>query len=323
MSTPRYLYLNGRLVPEAEALIPAHSAAVKYGTSVFEGLRAYWNERQRELYVFRLGEHIDRLYQSLRMMRMDHTFTRDQIAASILDVLRKNEYREDVHIRQTAYVEADAGMDATGPVGLAVGARTRYESVKGGIAACVSSWIRIADGSMPPRIKCSANYQNGRLATLEAKMNGYQGALLMNSRGKLAEAPGACCFVVRRGVPITPPVTADILESVTRATLLELFRKELGREPVERDIDRTELYVADEAFLCGSGWEITPLLSIDRLALGDGKSPGPLTKAIQDCYFAVVRGEKPVYRDWLTPVYGKGELADLASRSAPARGADR
>ena len=322
MSTPRYLYLNGRLVPDAEAVIHVQSAAVKYGTSVFEGLRAYWNERQRELYVFRLGEHIDRLYQSLRMMRMDHTFTRDQIAASILDVLRKNEYREDVHIRQTAYVEADAGMDATGPVGLAVGARTRYESVKGGIAACVSSWIRIADGSMPPRIKCSANYQNGRLATLEAKMNGYQGALLMNSRGKLAEAPGACCFVVRRGVPITPPVTADILESVTRATLLELFRKELGREPVERDIDRTELYVADEAFLCGSGWEITPLLSIDRLALGDGKSPGPLTKAIQDCYFAVVRGEKPAYRDWLTPVYGKGELADLASRSAPARGAD-
>ncbi len=320
MSTARYLYLNGKLVPEAEALIPAHSAAVKYGTSVFEGLRAYWNERQRELYVFRLGEHIDRLYQSLRMMRMEHTFTREQLAASILDTLRKNDYREDVHVRQTAYVEADAGMDATGPVGLAVGARTRYESNKAGIAACVSSWIRIADGSMPPRIKCSANYQNGRLATLEAKMNGYGGALLMNSRGKLAEAPGACCFVVRRGVPITPPVTADILESVTRATLLELFRKELGREPVERDIDRTELYGADEAFLCGSGWEITPLLSVDRLALGDGTHPGPLTKAIQDCYFAVVRGEKPAYHDWLTPVYGRQDgLVDLASRSGTAR----
>lgn len=318
MTTPRFMYVNGTLVPESEALIPAHSAAVKYGTSVFEGLRAYWNERQRELYVFRLTEHIDRLFQSLRMMRMEHTFTREQLAASILDTLRRNEYHEDVHIRQTAYVEADAGMDATGPVGLVVGARTRHEGAKAGIHACVSSWLRVADGSMPPRIKCSANYQNGRLATLEAKLNGYEGALLMNTRGKLAEAPGACCFLLRRGVPITPPVTADILESVTRATLLELFREELGREPVERDIDRTELYAADEVFLCGSGWEITPVLSIDRLALGDGAAPGPVTRAIQDCYFSVVRGEHATYRAWLTPVYGTTELVRTGVPGADA-----
>src|SRR5262249_37854230 len=148
-------------------------------------------------------------------------------------------------------------------------------------------------------IKCSANYQNGRLAQLEARANGYEGALLLNSRGKLAEAPGACCFVVRRGVPTTPPVTADILESVTRATLLELFAKELGVRPEEREIDRTELYVSDEAFLCGSGWEITPILSVDKLPLGDGARPGPLTQKIQECYFAVARGEKPAYRSWL------------------------
>jgi branched-chain amino acid aminotransferase len=158
---------------------------------------------------------------------------------------------------------------------------------------------------MPPRIKCSANYQNGRLAQLEAKVNGYDTALLLNARGKLAEAPGACCFVVRRGVPMTPPVTADILESVTRATLLELCAKELGLTPEERDIDRTELYVAEEAFLCGSGWEIAPIVSVDRLPLGDGTKPGPVTRAIQTCYFSVVRGERPAYRDWLTPVYGR------------------
>lgn len=305
VSASRHMYLNGKIVPYREALVHVQSAAVKHGTSVFETLRAYWNERQGELYVFRLKEHIDRLYESLRLMRMEHSFTREDLGASILEVLRKNAYRKDVHIRQTALVEADSGIDATGPVGLAVDARPREGSAREGIAACVSSWIRIADGSMPPRMKCSANYQNGRLATLEAKMNGYDDALLLNSRGKLAEAPRACCFVVRRGVPITPPVTADILESVTRATLLELFRRELGREPVERDIDRTELCVADEAFLCGSGWGITPVLSIDRLPLGDGSRPGPLTKAIQDCYFAVVRGENPAYRGWLTPVYGR------------------
>jgi branched-chain amino acid aminotransferase len=301
----RYLYLNGKLVPYDDAKIHVQSAAVKYGASVFEGLRAYWNAAQGELYVFRLQEHIDRLFGSLRLMRMEHQLTREELANSILEVLRKNEVREDVHIRQTAYVEADGALDATGPVGLAVDARPHKVTQKPGITACVSSWVRIADGAMPPRIKCSANYQNGRLAMLEARTNGYEGALLLNGRGKLAEAPGACCFMVRGGVPVTPPVTADILESVTRATLLELCRTELGQTPVEREIDRTELYVADEIFLCGSGWEVTPILSLDKLPFGTGTGPGPVTRTIQASYFAVVRGEKPAYRKWLTPVHGR------------------
>jgi branched-chain amino acid aminotransferase len=301
----RYLYLNGRIVPYAEALIPVQSNAVKFGTSVFEGLRAYWNTARGELYVFRLPEHVDRLLDSLKLMRMEHAFSRDELTSSILEVLRKNEYREDVHIRQTAYLDADGDMGLTGPVGLAVDALPRRMADKPGITAGISSWLRIPDGAMPPRIKCSANYQNGRLAQLEAKVNGYDTALLLNARGKLAEGPGACCFVVRRGVPMTPPVTADILESVTRATLLDLCAKELGLTPEVRDIDRTELYVAEEAFLCGSGWEIAPIVSVDRLPLGDGTKPGPVTRAIQACYFSVVRGERPAYRDWLTPVYGR------------------
>jgi branched-chain amino acid aminotransferase len=305
VTTSRFVYLDGELVPYDEARIHVQSAAVKYGASVFEGLRAYWNPAHEELYVFRLPEHIDRLFGSMRLMRMAHSLTREELTRSVLDVLRKNQVRTDVHIRQTAYIAADGDLDATGPVGLAVDARPRKVTERPGIAVGVSSWTRIADGTMPPRIKCSANYQNGRLAMLEARANGYEGALLLNGRGKLAEAPGACCFIVRNGVPATPPVTADILESVTRATLLELFRTELGQTPVEREIDRTELYLAEEVFLCGSGWEITPVLSIDRLPLGTGQEPGPLTRAMQACYFAVVRGEKPAYRSWLTPVYGR------------------
>jgi branched-chain amino acid aminotransferase len=301
----RHVYLDGKLVPYADARIHVQSTAVKYGGSVFEGLRAYWNPAHEELYVFRLPEHVDRLFASMRLMRMQHSLTREEVGGSILEVLRKNQPREDVHVRQTAYLSGDGDMDDTGPVALAVDARPRKATRKPGIAVGISSWTRISDVSMPPRIKCSANYQNGRLAVLEAKANGYDGALLLNTRGKLAEAPGACCFILRGGVPITPPVTADILESVTRATLLELFRTELGQAPVERDIDRTELCLAEEAFLCGSGWEITPVVSIDRLLLGDGVQPGPVTQAIQSCYFAVVRGEKPAYRHWLTPVYGR------------------
>jgi len=304
-ATSRYLYLNGKIVPYDEAKIHVQSGAVKYGASVFEGLRAYWNPQQGELYVFRLAEHIDRLYESMRLMRMDQAFTREELASSILEVLRKNEYRQDVHIRQSVFIEADEALDATGPVGLAVDAKPHKVTDRPGIDACISSWTRISDASMPPRIKCSANYQNGRLAMLEARTNGYDGALVLNGRGKLAEGPGACCFIVRKGVAVTPPVTADILESVTRATLLELFHEELGQTPEVRDVDRTEVAVAQEAFLCGSGWEITPILSIDRLPLGDGRQPGPVTRAVQACYFAVVRGEKPAYRGWLTPVYGR------------------
>jgi branched-chain amino acid aminotransferase len=304
MTPPRTLYLNGRLVAYDEARIHVQSSAVKFGASVFEGLRAYWNARQGELYVFRLREHVDRLLDSLRLMRMAHALTREELETSILEVLRKNGFREDVHIRQTAFVEADGDMDATGPVGLAVDARPRRLTDKPGITVGVSSWTRIADGSMPPRIKCAANYQNGRLAMLEARANGHDAALILNARGKLAEAPGACCFVVRQGRAATPPVTADILESVTRATLLELCRDELGLPAVEREVDRTELYVAQEVFLCGSGWEITPVLAVDRLPLGDGQGPGPVTRAVQACYFEVVRGERAARREWLTPVYG-------------------
>jgi branched-chain amino acid aminotransferase len=158
---------------------------------------------------------------------------------------------------------------------------------------------------MPPRIKCSANYQNGRLAALEARAGGYDYTVLLNLRGKVAEAPGAALFMVRGGVPATPPVTADVLESITRVTLIQLLRERHGLAVAEREIDRTELCVADEAFFCGSGWEITPIGSVDRIPLRV-PAPGPVTRAIRDTYFTVVRGEMPEYRHWLTPVYGRG-----------------
>lgn len=300
----RILYLNGRLVPYSEATIHVQSNAVKYGTSVFEGIRAYWSAARQELYVFRLEEHTSRLLDSLTLMRMEHSLTREEIDASILEVLRKNEVREDVHIRQTAYLAADGSVEATGPVGLSVDARPRKMIDKAGLDVCISSWARIPDSAMPPRIKCSANYQNGRLAMLEAKTNGFDNALLLNSRGKVAEAPGACFFMIRGGVPATPAVTSDVLESITRTTMIQLFRERLGATVQERDIDRTELGLADEAFLCGSGWEVAPIASVDRLTLKQA-APGPRTRAIRDLYFQVARGAVDEYRHWLTPVYGR------------------
>lgn len=301
----RYLYMNGRLMPYSEATIHSQSNAVKYGTSVFEGLRAYWSDAHQDLYLFRLEDHCLRLLDSLKLMRMEHELTMDELRTSVLETLRKNDVREDVHIRQTAYLMADGSVDATGPTGLTVDARPRKLIEKPALDVCVSSWARIPDGAMPPRIKCSANYQNGRLAMLEARTNGYDNALLLNSRGKVAEAPGAAFFLVRAGVPMTPPVTADVLESITRATLIQLFRERLGLTVSEREIDRTELYVGDEAFFCGSGWEIAPIGSVDRLPLRVA-APGPLTARIRETYFQVARGEIAEYRRWLTPVHGRG-----------------
>ncbi|GAG06187.1 unnamed protein product, partial [marine sediment metagenome] len=161
---------------------------------------------------------------------------------------------------------------------------------------------RIDDNSIPPRIKCGANYQNSRLATMQAEADGYDQPIILNGDGKVSEGPGACFFMVRRGVVVTPPVTAGILESITRMSLLKLFREELKIPVEEREIDRTELYVADEAFFCGSGAEIVPIVSIDKLPVGDGK-PGPVAKEILNLYFNIVRGNNPKYMEWCTPIY--------------------
>ena len=170
------------------------------------------------------------------------------------------------------------------------------------MAACVASWRRISDDTVPPRLKSGANYQNSRLAQTEARVNGYDTSIILNHRGTVAEGPGACLMMVRDGKLVTPPVTAGILESITRTTLMDLTARELGVDVVEREIDRTELYVADEVFMCGSGLEVLPITSIDRIPIGEG-ARGSMTKRIQDVYFAAARGELPAYRHWLTPVY--------------------
>jgi branched-chain amino acid aminotransferase len=182
------------------------------------------------------------------------------------------------------------------------------KAVTQGVRSCVSTWRRNSDLASPSRIKSGANYHNSRLAYIDARLNGFQVPILLNEAGKVAEGPGACFMMVRKGKLITPPVTADILESITRDTLIEVAQAELGLEVVERDIDRTELYVCDEAFFCGSGHEVSPINSIDHYPVGAGE-PGPITRQLQKLYFDVVTGALPKYRHWLTPVYGATKAA--------------
>jgi len=297
------IWMNGRLVPPAEAVLPVNSAAVFYATNVFEGIRAYWNPADEELYGFRLKEHVTRLRESMKMMRFTVPYSDEDLQDAVREVLRGNELREDIHMHLVAYV-VGVGLDATTPTGLYINPRRRARvAPESGLRCCVSSWLRTADNAIPIRLKCGANYQNGRLATLQAKADGYDGPILINQRGTVAEGTGATFFMVRKGRLVTPPVTSDILESITRATLIEdLCPSVLGMDVVEREIARTELYVAEEAFFCGSGYEITPIVSIDRFPVGDG-SVGPMTRRLLSAYMDLVRGVDKRHPEWRTPVY--------------------
>lgn len=304
MAQPRFLSFNGEIVPFADARIHVLSPGVKYGAGVFEGIRGYWNPEHEEMYVFRLKEHLDRLQYSMKVMRYEHDLTSERVEAAVLEVIRANEFREDVHIRPMAWVDGLGEMGATGPIGWMVAALPRpfNPAVRDGIKVGVSSWRRIADTSMPARVKATSNYVNGRLAGIQGMLDGYDNVLILTEAGHVAESPGSCFFMIRDGKPVTPGVTNSILESVTRATVMELLREIAGEGTAERDIDRTEVYAAQEAFFCGSGQEIQPILSLDHLPVGDGR-PGPITRRLQDRYFALVRGQTNDHASWLTPVW--------------------
>jgi branched-chain amino acid aminotransferase len=295
------IWMNGRLVAQDQAVLPVNSAAVFYGTNVFEGLRAYWNADDGEVYCFRLQEHFVRLRESMKMMRFTVPYSDVDLYEAVREVLQGNEVREDIHMHLVAYVTG-AGMDATAPTGLYINPRCRGRLADGGLSCCVSSWLRTSDNAIPIRLKCGANYQNGRLAVLQAKADGYDAPILLNQQGHVAEGTGATFFMVRKGRLVTPPVSSDILESITRTTLIEEIGPDLGLDVVEREIDRTELYVADEAFFCGSGYEITPIVSIDRFPLGDG-AVGSTTRRLLTAYMNVVRGVDTRRPEWRTPVY--------------------
>ena len=308
MTNPKYLSMNGKIVPFAEATIHSLTPAVKYGTAVFEGIRGYWNDKRKDMYIFRLEEHLNRLHFSMKVMRFNHHLENRQMREALIDLIKANEIREDIHIRLLVWVDGEGDMNATGPIGWSIAALPRPPSkeVRDGVHCAVSSWRRIDDNSMPARVKAVANYNNGRLATLQARADGYDNAIILTQRGMVSESPGSCFFMVRDGMPVTPGVTSDILESVTRATVMRICKEYLGRDTTEREIGRTELYAAEETFFCGSGYEIQPILTIDRQPVGTGK-PGEFTRALQQKYFSIVRGETADHAEWRVPVYPKNE----------------
>lgn len=304
MANAKYVFLNDRIVPWDEGKVHVSTVAFKFGTAVFEGLRGYWNAEQNQMYVLHLDAHMKRLEFSQRFMRFDEPLDTGYVGEKILELLRANEFREGVHIISTAFVDALGPPATSGPVGLAItaGPRADPKMREQGCSAQVSAWQRVADVAMPMRVKCNANYQNGRLASIQAKADGYDTAILLNSRGKVSEGPSMCFFMIRDGKAVTPTTSSDILESITRKMVIELLAGHLEMEVVERDIDRSELPAAEEAFFCGTAWEVTPVVNIDRLPVGEGKV-GPVVRKLQQLYSDVASGKIAQHAEWRTPVY--------------------
>ena len=304
MANAKFVFLNDQIVPWDEAKVHVATVAFKFGTAVFEGLRGYWNEDEGQMYLFQLDAHMRRLEFSQRFMRFEGALDSAYVSEKTIELLRANEFKEGVHILATTFVDAFGPPVTSGPIGLSITAAPRAEPRlrEEGCTAQVSSWQRVSDVAMPMRVKCNANYQNGRLASLQAKADGYDTAILLNSRGKISEGPAMCFFMIRDGKAVTTTITSDILESITSTTVMELLTEYCGVAVEERDIDRSELPAAEEAFFCGTAWEVTPVVAIDRLPVGDGKV-GPVVRKLQQVYADIASGKLSDHPQWRTPVY--------------------
>lgn len=304
-NNPAYLWWNGELVKWEDATVHVTDLAWSAVGAVFEGIRAYWNEDEEELYVFRLREHMQRLKDSSRMVRLPIHQSVDELIQITVDLLRANDVREDTYIFPLVYSGGGPGSRFN-PSGLesAMLVRTDPRPTHLGTGmtqrAKVSSWTRISDNVMPPRVKNISNYRNGQLATHEVKQDGYDVALMLNPQGKLAEAPGACVMLVRNGVLITPDVSSGILQSITRDAIIQMA-KESGMVVEERTVDRTELYTADEVFLCGTAAEITPIVEVDRYDVGNGEI-SEWTARFDEKLLNVMRGVDNAWPEWRTSV---------------------
>ena len=303
---PNYVFMDGEYVLYENAKISVRTHAFLYGTSVFEGIRAYWNAEKEQSYIFRMKEHYERLYKSCKIMHMHPIYTVQEMCDITVELLKRNQHREDAYIRPTLYKSAesvgpklihnkDSFLIFTTELG-------QYVDISKGLSVCVSNWRRNDDNAIPPRAKIGGSYANTALIITDAVNAGFDEAIVLSQDGHVTEGSAMNLYLVENGKLVTSNTTDNILIGVTRNTVKELAEKELGIEVIERVIDRTELYVSDEAFFCGTGAQISPITSIDHRTLGNGEV-GPITKQIQEIYFEVVRGKVPKYSNWCVPVY--------------------
>lgn len=298
----RRIWFKGEIVNVNDAKVNALAPTTQFGLNVFEGIPCYWNEDEKQLYAFRLDDHYNRLMKSARLIQIECPYSKDELKKALIDVIKANEYDENLSVRQTLFVDGFGSWGSEGPTEMFVApiprGKTSAEYNKKGLNVCVTSWRRISDETLSPRIKCGANYINSRVGQREALRNGYDTCLFLNENGKVSEGPGSCFFMVKNGVLITPQLTDSVLESITRDTIIKIA-KSMGYEVVERTVDRTELYTCDEAFLCGSAMELTPIISVDGYKVLEQQ----IIEKLHRKYYDIVCGVEKDIRGWLTGIY--------------------
>jgi branched-chain amino acid aminotransferase len=303
---PKYAFFKGQFVPIEQAQVSIMTHAFNYGTGCFEGIRAYWNEQEGQLYVFRLREHYKRMHRSARILRIGLPYSVDELCEMTLELLRREGHRSDVYIRPLAYKEDEIiGVrlhDLSDGFAMFAVPFGRYLEQEEGAHVCISSWRRVDDNAVPARAKITGAYINSALAKTDAILGGYDEALVLDHEGHISEGSAENVFLVRDGTLVTPPVNSNILEGITRDTVITLAQDEMGMSTVERSIDRSEIYVCDEAFLVGTGVQVASIVRVEHRPIGTGRM-GPVVVRLRELYFDVVRGHNPKYRQWCTPVY--------------------
>ena len=301
-----YVFMNGEYIEQDKASLPVRTHAFLYGTSVFEGIRAYYNKDENQLYAFKVKEHYERLMKSAHVMHMENPYTLEEYCDITKKLLIKNGYKEDVYIRPNLFKAAqkigpslinnkDSFLLFTLPMG-------DYIDIEKGLNVCVSSWRRNSDNAIPPQAKVAGAYVNTALIKSDAQLAGFDDAIVLDENGRVTEGSAMNLFLVQNGKLVTSRVTDNILIGVTRNTVMQLAKEVLKLEVEEREVSRTELYTSDEAFYCGTGAQISPIATIDHRKLGKGEV-GPISKELQKLYFDVVKGRVDKYKEWCMPIY--------------------
>jgi branched-chain amino acid aminotransferase len=306
VTLPHYAYFEGKIVPYAEAKVGVMTHALNYGTGAFGGVRGYWNADEEQLFVFRPIDHFVRILNSTKLLCSNLDYTPEDLVNITLEVLRLEAHREDVYIRPLIY-KADESIgvrlhDLRDEFTLFSIPFTRYIENDEGAHVTISSWRRVDDNAVPARGKITGSYINSALIKTDAMQSGFDEALVLTNEGHISEGSAENVFMVRDGVLITPPVTENVLEGITRRTILTLAQEQLGLKVVERQIDRTEVYVCDELFLTGTAAQVTAVVKVDHRRIADGVM-GTITAQLRGLYDSVVRGKLPKYRHWNEPVY--------------------
>jgi len=300
----RLIWFKGNIIPVNDAKINVLAPTSQFGANVFEGIRCYWNKSQNQLFAFRLEDHLTRLISSSLLIGFDSKYEFQELKEAFIDVIKANNYKEDIAVRQTLFLDGFGNWSSKSPINMFIAPipKGRPYPNRKGVTCSVSSWERIHEKSISPKIKCGANYINSRMAQLEAIKNKFDTSVLLNKQGYISEGPGSCIFIVKNNILTTPPLEASILESITRDTIIKFSKNDLKLIVLEKNITKEELYDSDEIFLCGSSMEITSIVKIDNYEINcDQKCK--VTKRIRKLYFQIVRNKNINYQNWLTPIY--------------------